>query len=193
MKTIIRIGIMCSITILGLMVITGCNAKNSADDKMANQTRNALDQAFRETGMPAIKNSTELKSAKMLYELRDNPKLINYVYSKNNYTGLFVYMGRCVGYGIPASVQYSNPVREKKIGSSANWSWELVPQAEPNGLFMPEGLSATYIMLVNEKTGDPVPMYFEDPVTVVGFPLPERLVQTRKDIDKWFGNKAPGR
>jgi hypothetical protein len=193
MKTIIKIGLMCSIVMMA-SIFAGCGPiTHDADDKMADQTRSALDQAFRETGMPAIVNWAELKSAKMLYELRDNPKLINYVYSKNNYTGLFVYLGRCVGYGIPASVQYSNPVREKRIGPSGYRKYEMVPQPEPNGLFMPAGLSATYVMLINEISGDAVPMYFEDPVTVVGFALPARLVQTRDDLDRWFGSRAPGK
>ena len=40
-----------------------------------------------------------------------------------------------------------------------------MPQPEPNGLFMPDGLAATWLMLIDEK-GDIHPAYFEPAIIV---------------------------
>ena len=49
--------------------------------------------------------------------------------------------------------------------------YAILPQADPNGLFMPSGLSATWLLLIDPKTGDPVPTYVENEIIVSGFPL----------------------
>jgi len=184
MKTIVTPALI-GLCLALFFVAAGCR-QQTADDRMTDMTRNAMEQAFREVGLPSIKNWTELRMMKMLYELRDDPKLINYAYTVCEYTGLHIYLGRCVGYGLPASVQYSNPERVAQIGSTHSWGWGTLPQPEPNGLFMPQGLSATYVMLINEQTGKPEPMYYESPVVVVPFKLPDRIVQTKEDINRWF-------
>jgi hypothetical protein len=145
-----------------------------------------MSEAVNAVGIPAIKNWYELKTTKWLYEMRDDPKLVNFAYVKNNYTGLYTYLGKCIGYGIPASVQFSNPMKEEQIGSFKSWSWGLKPQPEPNGLFMPAGLDATYIMYIIEETGDIEPWYCEDKITVTRSAMPKRLVQTREDVDRMF-------
>ena len=39
-----------------------------------------MDQASTSVGMPAVRNFTEKRLLKMLYELRDNAKLVTYSY-----------------------------------------------------------------------------------------------------------------
>ena len=51
-----------------------------------------------------------------------------------------------------------------------------MPQAEPNGLFMPEGLSATWLMIINPDTGEMEVIYCEPTITVTQSKLPKRLV-----------------
>ena len=46
-----------------------------------------------------------------------------------------------------------------------------LPQADPNGLFMPSGLSATWVMLVNPRTNKPQPVYIENEIIVSPFRL----------------------
>jgi len=46
-----------------------------------------------------------------------------------------------------------------------------MPQADPNGLFMPEGLSATWVMLWDENTEEFRPVYFEPVIIVSPFIL----------------------
>jgi len=140
-------------------------------DKVQQQaTEKAMQEANRQAGMPAIKNWWEKKQLKMLYEKRDDPKLICYAYIITAH-GQKIYLGKCIGFGLNASVQFSNPEKVVYEGGYGE-SFGSMPQPEPNGLFMPEGLSATYIMLINPKSGEPEPVYIENEIIVSPFPLP---------------------
>ena len=50
------------------------------------------------------------------------------------------------------------------------FSYELMPQAEPNGLFKPEGMSATWLIMLDEND-EPHPMYVEPLIIVSPFKL----------------------
>ena len=153
-----------------LLCVTACSFEQTADQKQAEQTTQALREADAQIGMPAIVNFQERKLAKMIFELRDQEKLCTHAYIVNKMTGQLVYVGECVGYGLPYSVQYTNP--EKRVSSHGEVSRSLtMPQADPNGLFMPQGLSATWLMMVDPKTKAPRPVYFEPEIIVSPFPL----------------------
>lgn len=143
----------------------GCE-DNSADKKMRAQTESAMQEMNRQVGMPAIKNFQERKLAKMIFELRDQAKLITYTYIIT-ITGQRVFLGKSIGYGLPYSIQYTSPMK-KVYGGSGNLA---MPQADPNGLFMPSGLSATWVMLINPKTGKAQPVYIENEIVVSPFKL----------------------
>ena len=134
-------------------------------------------EANAQIGMPAIKNFQERKLAKMIFELRDQEKLVTYAYIVNHMTGELVFIGKCIGFGLPYSVQYTNPQKvveaDHQLGHDlAGINWPIVvPQADPNGLFMPEGLSATWLMMIDPKTGDARPVYVEPEIVVSPFPL----------------------
>lgn len=66
-------------------------------------------QAIESVGLPNISNFYEKKTLKKILEMRDNPKLINYFYTKNSMTGKWVYEGKCIGFGISYTTQYTNP------------------------------------------------------------------------------------
>ncbi len=161
------------------LVLTGCvpEAKESSDGKIQNQQEVTMKEMVRQTGLPAIKNFQEKKMMKMLYELRDREDLVCYVYLMNQMTGeVGQFLGKCVGYGLPASTQYSNPekIEYQRFGKSAanrTWSINSRPQAEPNGLFMPEGLSATWLMMIDPETNEPRPVYVEPLIIVSPFKL----------------------
>ena len=80
-----------------------------------------------------------------------------------------------VGYGISASIQYSNPEKvvdyEDFVGDRVDANVGTIPQAEPNGLFMPEGLAATYVMCVDGKSEDVKAVYIEPEIIVSPFEL----------------------
>ena len=131
-----------------------------------------MQEANNAIGMPVVSNFYEKKLAKEIYELRDNAKLITHAYTMNQHTGKYVYIGQCIGFGLPYSTQYSNP--ERLVGGTQT-GYTTLPQPEPNGLFTPEGLSATWLMLVDENTGDITATYFEPEIVVTQTKLPKRI------------------
>jgi hypothetical protein len=153
------------------IILTGCLGEGtpSAEKQQKQQTAQAANEAQRQVGMPAIKNFQERKLAKMIFELRDQEDLVCYAYTQNDYTGKLVFQGKCIGFGLPYSVQYTNP---EKIAYSGSAGRITLPQADPNQLYMPAGLSATWLMMLDPVTGDARPCYFEPEIVVSPFPLP---------------------
>ncbi len=157
----------------------GCDFSGTdqgADASQAAATRASMEQAQREVGMPAIKNWQERKWAKMIFELRDQSKLTTYAYIVNRMTGKLVFFGECIGYGLPYSTQYTNPERIAHNQSSNGGSFGTMPQPDPNGLFTPTGLSATWLMMVDDK-GEVRPVYVEPEIIVSPFPLHEQTTE----------------
>ena len=116
--------------------------------------------------MPAIVNFQERKLMKMILELRDQENLVTYCYLVSEMTGeIGQFLGKGIGFGIPAATQFTNPEKVYQ-GSGANGrSATFLPQADPNGLFMPTSTSATWYMLLDEE-GEPHPIYIE-PLIIV--------------------------
>jgi len=158
--------------------VVGCEkvmSKPDADQEMQNQTEQSMKEANAQIGMPAIKNFQERKLAKMIFELRDQEDLITYAYIVN-LNGDLIFIGKCVGFGLPYSVQYTSPqklvdVEDYGISSYQSNDSAVIPQADPNGLFMPEGLSATWLMMIDPKTEKPRPVYVEPQIVVSPFKL----------------------
>ena len=158
---------MKKLVLLSMLFFVGCqgNFEESSDKKLARQTEQSMKEANRQIGMPAIKNFQERKLAKMIFELRDQEDLITYAYIVN-LEGKLIFIGKCIGFGLPYSVQYTNPMKQLSHGSNIT-----LPQADPNGLFMPDGLSATWLMMIDPKTNKPRPVYIEPQIIVSPFPL----------------------
>lgn len=144
-------------------VIFSC--EDTTDKKQRKQTEKMVSEAQRRLGMPAIKNFQERKLMKMIFELRDRADLITYAYIIDMH-GKLHFFGKCIGFGIPYSVQYTNP--EKLVYSSGA---ATLPQPDPNGLFMPQGLSATWLIMIDPKTKKARPVYVEPQIIVSPFPL----------------------
>lgn len=143
-----------------------------SDTIVANQVEQMQKQAHQTIGMPSIVNYNERRLVRMLYELRDDPEFRTYSYIVTM-TGKFIKVCDSIGYGINASIQFSNP--EKMVhGTGPNGrSAAFTKQAEPNGLFMPEGLAATYVMCVNPEKNTVEAVYVEPEVVVSPFPIGE--------------------
>ena len=142
---------------------------STADQQQREATEQLTSEAQRQVGMPNIVNFQERKLAKMIFELRDREDLICYAYIKSDYQGKLFFIGKCVGYGLPYSVQFTNPEYIAEHDWDAGYA--ILPQPDPNGLFMPEGLSATWLMLIDPKTNEPRPVYVEPEIVVSPFPL----------------------
>lgn len=135
----------------------------SCDSEESIQQRKLTTEAFAQVGMPAIKNFQEKKLAKKILELRDQQDLICYAYLVT-LDGKFVFIGKCIGYGLPYSTQYTNPEKYEQNGA-------VLSQQDPNGLYMPDNVSATWVMLINPETNKPEPTYIEQDVFISPFPM----------------------
>lgn len=160
-------------------ITSGCMTETvSSDSKQAEATRASLKHANNMVGMPHIINYTQKKLLKQIYELCDREKLIVYIYTKSDYTGLFVYQGKGIGYGVPFSAQFTNP--EKIVEGDKYFGYDIagylnyltvLPQADPNGIFMPTSSTATWCMVI-DYYGIPRVVYIEPEIVVSPFPLP---------------------
>ena len=163
-----------SIFVLLTIITLICSSTSTCDNKSSNsilaQKQEAIMQeANRQVGMPNIVNFTQRKQLKLIQELCDQENLICYAYIVPELTGKPVFLGKCIGFGIPYSTQYTNPEAWQKVYSG---NYVVLPQADPNGLFMPASAEGTWLMLIDPKTNDPHPVYCEPRVLVSPFPLP---------------------
>ena len=161
--------VICVSVIFVLFVLGGCKREPSSDKLQRQQTEASMKQMNAQVGMPNIVNYQQKKLMKLIYELNDKADLINYAYIKSDYQGKLMFIGKCIGYGIPFSAQYTNP--DKIAASYSSGGFAILPQADPNGLFMPVSSSATWLMMINPKTKEPSVVYFEPELVVSPFPL----------------------
>lgn len=154
------------ILITSVLFLSACNEpKNTADSIQAEQTARMAASAAQTVGMPNIVNFTEKRFAKLIYELKDQ-EVATFSYFMDM-QGRLHFLCESVGYGLPASVQYSNPERVEK---NSQYGYGTLPQPEPNGLFMPEGLAATFVLCSDGK-GGVRPVYSEPELIVSPFKL----------------------
>ena len=156
-------------TILAFTVMTCCAFTNdgcdqqTADKKVQVQQEEMQSQAQSQIGLPGITNFTEMKLVKHLYELRDQ-KVVTYTYVPDM-NGKLWHLCDSFGFGLPYGVQFSNPEKHRSEGYN-------LPQAEPNGLFMPPSAEGTWITCANPNgSGDISPVYVEPRVIVSPFKL----------------------
>jgi len=152
------------------LMLTSCESdRPTADEVQAKATKASMAEASRQIGMPRITSFQQRRTLKQIQELCDSEDLICYAYLQSQLSGKLIYVGRCVGFGIPFSAQFTNPETFSRPYHGANW--HSVPQPDPNGLFMPTSSSATWLLMVDEDGGDPRPVYFEPTITVSPFKL----------------------
>jgi len=167
--------------IFSAVYLSGCyddRKQNTADAKQTQQTERAMAEAQRQVGMPSVKNFQQRKLMKMIYELCDREDLICYAYIKSDYQGKLVFIGKCVGFGIPFSAQFTNPMKVIDPDHIPGHQYihsegvpVVIPQPDPNGLFMPTSSSATWLMMIDPETKKPRPVYIEPEIVVSPFPL----------------------
>lgn len=169
MKKIVLIAsIMC-------LVLTGCGESSTKAETQYQEQ--LMQQAADEIGMPEITEFYEKKLAKEILELRDDSSLVCYAYTRSDMTGKYVFLGRSMGYGLPYSTQYTNPETAYWGNGSSIYRDYPLPQADPNGLYSPDGLSATWLWLIDEETGEPNISYIEQEIFVSQSKLPKRLCE----------------
>lgn len=131
---------------------SGCQ---SNDDKVSVQQEQMQSQTAAQVGMPGITNFTEMKMLRHLYELRDQA-ISTYTYVPDM-NGKLWHLCDSVGFGIPYSAQFSSSEK------ATEYAYPM-PQAEPNGLFMPASAEGTWVMC-GAKSGTQ-PVYVESRIIV---------------------------
>jgi hypothetical protein len=159
-KRIISIAllVLSTIALLG----SGCVPDTSSEKEANRQQEKMLAESNAKVGMPAIKNFTEKKFAKQIQELRDQ-EITTYTYMVDR-SGRKHFVCESIGYGLPYSVQFTNPVK-------AEWGHQsgvTTAQADPNGLYMPDNVAATWI-LCSDGEGGVRPVYSEPELLVSPF------------------------
>lgn len=154
--------------LVAAMMACGVPQAPDADELQADATVAIAQEANMQVGMPGISNFQERKLVKYLYELRDQADFATYTYIVDLQAGLHLFC-ESIGYGIPYAVQFSNPVRT--VQYLYQGGIEQLPQPEPNGLFMPDALSATWVMCLDPETKAPRPIYVEPQIVVSPFKL----------------------
>lgn len=159
-------------TIIISLSFIGCvEPEITADTIQADKTKIQMAEAQRQVGMPNIINFQQRKLMKMIYELCDKEDLICYAYLKADYSGKLIFLGKCIGFGIPFSAQFTNPSKIVNDPYRYQSGGKVLSQADPNGLFMPTSSSATWLMMIDPKTNKPRPVYIEPEIVVSPFPL----------------------
>ena len=155
-----------AILLITCFIFSACGEQVPTADKMqAEQTAAMQKAAAQSVGMPNITNWTEKRFAKLIYELKDQ-EVTTYSYFMDM-QGRLHFLCESVGYGLSASVQYSNP---EKVVKDDSYGYGALAQPEPNGLFMPEGLAATFVLCSDGK-GGVRPVYSEPELIVSPFKL----------------------
>ena len=144
-----------------------CDTQSKTDSVQAKATEQMMAEANAQVGMPDIINFTELRSAKDILELRDKPELATFTYLVDM-NGNLRPLCKSIGYGLPYSVQFTNPMKTRRAYQGG---YEILPQPDPNGLFMPSGLSATWVLCMDPNTGQVEPLYVEPEIIVSRFEL----------------------
>ena len=163
MRKLFKIGFIC---LLGMAFVACQPQAKTSDERQRVATEKLVQQANDQIGMPNIKNFSEKRLAKYIMELREDASLVTYAYTVDM-NGNKHLLCESLGYGLPYAVQYVNPVKAKWGHNGAALT---IPQAEPNGLFMPDALSATWI-LCNDGKGGSQPVYVEPSIIVSPFKL----------------------
>ncbi len=156
------------LAVMCLRLIPACDPPTTDDQQSAQQAQ-ALEQAHAQIGMPAVTSFAERKMVKDLYELRDK-SMPTHTYVMDEPRGCLVHLGASVGYGLPYATQFTSPTRI----IHQNGNREQVPQAEPNGLFMPTSAEGTWVMLKEPGEEKVQPVYVEPRVIVSPFRLREQ-------------------
>jgi hypothetical protein len=131
----------------------------SSDTTQRIQQERILAEGTAQVGMPSVPNFRERKLLKDIIEMRDQDGLVTYTYIVAEATGQLILLGESIGYGIPASTQFTNPMKREGVEIT-------LPQADPNGLFSPSSSDGTWVMLKDPR-GDKVRPVLVEPRCIV--------------------------
>lgn len=164
MKKVIYI-LVSAITMM--ILLCGCMSKE------AQYTTELKNDIAEKIGLPEVDSYFEYSQLKEIYEIRDNPNLICYWYTRNEYTGKWIYQGPCIGYGIPYGASITAPEAYQHLATGV---WETSPMSEPNGLYT-NSVVTTATWILTSENGDIKPQYVESPIMVSQSKIDARLCE----------------
>lgn len=172
MKKTMKIAALLLSAVMMTCLMTGCY-ESTEETQYTDELKNQISDMY---GYPNVSNFFEYSQLKEIYEMRDNPNLICYWYTKNDMTGKWIYQGTCIGYGIPYSASITAPESYQKALANLH-EFEILPLPEPNGLYT-DGLStsATWILTTDAK-GNITPTYVESEITISQTKMEARLCE----------------
>lgn len=168
------------LSIFSLVLLTACQEDKSGSSRETIATLQNQEQAAIIVGMPAIKNFTEKRLAKDIYELRDQPNIVTYTYT-TDWNGKLhsVCPTTSIGMPIPYAAQYTAPKTSRVVypvypdgtqSSSLQHVYDA-DQPEPNGLYMPSSADGTWVVCLSPDGMKALPVYIEDKVRTLPFPV----------------------
>src|SRR3989344_2626129 len=158
-------------------LVSACDRPPSSSDVHRDRQEKVVAEGLAQVGVPAITKFRELKLLKLIYELRDQEGLVTYTYAENLVPtvikgetakgGKFTFLCDSIGYTIPYATQYSAPtsMQRYRLPADANTPIEYgtrqLPQAQPNGLFMPSSAEGTWVVCKDPNSDKDGPVYSE--------------------------------
>jgi len=143
-------------------LLTACDPGSPTSTQIERRKQEELSlQAVQQVGMPAITNFAEKRMMKDIMELRDrNVATTTYLVGMNNQ---LTKVCNSIGYGLPYATQYTNPSR---VVYDQGHGGQVIPQADPNGLYSPASADGTWVLCVDKKDGKAKPVFIEPRIIV---------------------------
>lgn len=162
------------LSVLGVMLtLAGCDSGPRSSDQIQQEAQESiLAEGTAKTGMPSITEFRERKLLRDILEKRDKASYTTYTYFGSDITGkVGDKLCDSIGYPLPYATQYTNPQKMQRfvIGGAAHY--QVLPQADPNGLFSPNSADATWVLCKNPNGKDLGAVYVEPKVIASPFPL----------------------
>lgn len=154
------------IALIGAMLGNGCAPSTSTERKQTQRVAAQLAQAEMAVAPPRVTNFTQLRDITTILELADQ-NISTWAYYMDMHGELHE-LCEAKGYGLPYSTQTTNPMRTV---NEPNGGDHTIPQPEPNGLYMPDSVAATWILCVRPDGKGFDPVYWEPDLVVSPFPL----------------------
>lgn len=156
---------------LSCLALTACTQPITNSDQEASQQQEALSKrAQDEVGIYQPTHFTRKRLANRIGQMLDDPNLATISYAQG-LDGKLRCIGHTIGFPMPSATQTTSPQRWEAPpyfdtnGNAYSYNQlregELSPQPEPDQLYYPGTADATWLLVVNQKTGQANPAYFE--------------------------------
>lgn len=171
MKKLVPFALFATVVAILLFVLTSCtpSSTSTADQMEREATEKLAAEGARQVGLPNIVNFTMKRQVKEIYEVLDREDIPTWTYIVSM-NGDLILLCRSMGYGVPYGTQLTNPMKPEFVRYTGGFEFAVMPQPEPDGLFLPEGSHATWVMAIDPQ-GTRRIVCVEPDIIVSPFPL----------------------